>query len=330
MAVDLNHFRKLSDKTSLLDEAIKLGDGDVVVAVLLYLQRTLHQTVLFSVLETRQPAADQYIDILEKQDCYKEAASLCSQMKKTREAAVHLYNKALREKKKDLLPSLQQLFKYEFQGLPGIETETEILKEHIRLLERQVPIVSHQILAKELASNKTSPLIGPPVRQESLVGSSLLATLEYCCQYHWKSPENLLVSPVGLKNTFPITERQFAWNACLGHLLLGRDPSQGLLVKGLFGSPKIVAGLSIPRVLEIAWKMEGPPETFDQLLPLIESSQLRYQLAKRYNRHRIAIDVLTSNKDRLALLRYRDSLSDAAEIEYVNNILKVSSTRWKN
>jgi len=138
------------------------------------------------------------------------------------------------------------------------------------------------------------------------------------------------VSPVGLKSTFPITDRQFAWNACVGQLLSGKDPSPSLLAKGLFGAPKVVAGLSVPRVLEVAWKMEGPPQTFDQLLPLIESSQLRYQLAKRYNRHRIVIDILTSNKDRLALLRYRDSLNDAAEMEYVNNILKVSSTRWKN
>jgi len=291
MPVDLNHFKKLIDKTSLLDEAIKLGDGDVVVAVLLYLQKTLHQSVLFSVLESRQVAADQYIDMLEKQNCYKEAATLCSQMKRNREAAVHLYNKVLREKKKDLLPSLQHLCKYEFQILSGVETETEILKEHIQLLERQAPIASHQVPAKELVSDKTSPLIGPPIRQDSLLGSSLLATLQYCCRYHLKSPENLLVSPVGLKSTFPITDRQFAWNACVGQLLSGKDPSPSLLAKGLFGAPKVVAGLSVPRVLEVAWKMEGPPQTFDQLLPLIESSQLRYQLAKRYNRHRIVIDV---------------------------------------
>lgn len=231
MPVDLSHFKKLADKTSLLDEAIKLGDGDVVVAVLLYLQRTLHQTVLFSILESRQAAADQYIDVLEKQNCYKEAASLCSQMKKTQEAAVHLYNNVLREKKKDLLGSLQQLYKHEFQVLSSIETETEILKEHIQLLERQIPIASHQVPPMELVSDQISPLVGTPVLKESLVGSSLLATLEYCCRYHWKSPENLLASPLGLKNTFPITDRQFAWNACLGQLLAGKDPLPILLVK---------------------------------------------------------------------------------------------------
>lgn len=59
----------------------------------------------------------------------------------------------------------------------------------------------------------------------------------------------------------------------------------------MFGALKITAGLSIPRVLEIASHLNGKPNLFDQLLPLIDSSDKRYQLAKRYNRHRIVIDV---------------------------------------
>jgi len=332
MSVDLHYFKKLTDKTALLDEAVRLGDGDVIVAVLLYLQRTLHQSVLFSVLINRQVAADQYIDMLEKQNCYKEAAVLCSQMKRSRQAAVHLYANTLKEKKKDLSVMLQQLLKNELNALTGIEMEAEIVNEHIQLLERQKPIAG--LKRNEIESGKLnlsrSPLVGSPVQQDQLLGSSLLETLQYCCRFHWNTPENLLVSPAAMKSTFAITDRQFAWNACLGKLLAGGDPLPVLVTKGLFGSPKIVAGLSISRVLEIVWKMDGPSMIFDQLLPLIESSQLRCQLAKRYHRHRIVIDVLTSNKDRLALLRYRDSVNDAAVVEYVNNILKVSSTRWKN
>ena len=63
----------------------------------------------------------------------------------------------------------------------------------------------------------------------------------------------------------------------------------------MFGAPKITAGLSIPRVLEIASTLNGKPNLFDQLLPLIDSIDKRYQLAKRYNRHRIAIDVICSS-----------------------------------
>lgn len=60
----------------------------------------------------------------------------------------------------------------------------------------------------------------------------------------------------------------------------------------MFGAPKISANLSISRILEIASNLNGKPNLFDQLLPLTETSEKRYQLAKRYQRHRIVIDVL--------------------------------------
>ena len=60
----------------------------------------------------------------------------------------------------------------------------------------------------------------------------------------------------------------------------------------MFGAPKISANLSISRILEIASNLNAKPSLFDQLLPLTETSDKRYQLAKRYQRHRIVIDVL--------------------------------------
>lgn len=59
----------------------------------------------------------------------------------------------------------------------------------------------------------------------------------------------------------------------------------------MFGAPKVAGGLSIPRILEIASTLDGQPKLFDQMLALIDQSEKRYQLAKRYQRHRIVIDV---------------------------------------
>ena len=226
-------FKKLTDKTCLLDEAIKLGDGDVVTAVLLFLQKSLHQSVLFSILRERQVAAEQYIDILEKQNCYEEAATLCTDMQQPREAALHLYNNTLRGNKKTLLPMLEKLHKCEFRNLARVEMETEILNEHIHLLRRQIPIASEHSIphTEELEKTKLSPFVGPPVLHDALVGSSLLATLQYCCRFHWSASENLITSPVALKKSFPLTDRQFTWNAYLGKLLSGNDPIPVLLAK---------------------------------------------------------------------------------------------------
>lgn len=235
MSFDLTSFKKLNEKTALLDEALKLGDGDVVVAVLLFLQRSLHQSVLFSLLKDRPVAVGQYIDILEKQKSLKVAAALCSEIQRPKEAAVHLYHSCLKDNAKDLLPALQHLQKNDFKSLPGIEMENEILKEHILLLERQVPIAAdsskHSRSSPESVKASPSPLISPPIHADSLVGSSLLATLQFCCQHHWGVGENLLSSPAGLKKTFLLSDRQFVWNALIGRLLSNSDPLPILLSK---------------------------------------------------------------------------------------------------
>lgn len=233
MSVDLTGFKKLSDKTLLLDEAVKLGDGDVVVSVLLMLQRSLNQTILNQILKERHSAAQQYIDILTKQRRHKDAASLCIEMQQPREAAIHLYTGCLAEKDQKLLSMLDCLRKNDFKNLANIETESEILNQHIQLLERQLPIAVDDSrlpgTAEEIPS--PSPLIGHLVCRNTLIGSSLLATVQYCCQFHWNASENLLASPDLMKKTFHVTDRQFVWCAFVARALTGNDPLTVLLIK---------------------------------------------------------------------------------------------------
>lgn len=59
----------------------------------------------------------------------------------------------------------------------------------------------------------------------------------------------------------------------------------------MFGAPKLTTNLSIPRILEVAQQLNAQPALYDQLIPLIESSDERCKLGKRYHRHRIVIDV---------------------------------------
>jgi hypothetical protein len=117
------------------------------------------------------------------------------------------------------------------KNLKQIEVESEIVKEHIQLLERQYPIAVSRSHQSEKQKDKTSPFVGKPVSADNLVGSSLLSTLQYCCRYNWDAPENLLASPMGLKKTFRLTERQYIWNAFIGRLLMNEDPIKILLVK---------------------------------------------------------------------------------------------------
>ena len=235
MSFDLSSFKKLNDKRALLDEALRLGDGDTICAVLLFLQKSLHRSLLFTLLKERHSAAQEYLAVLEKQKAFKEAAMLCVELQQPKEAVSYLYNNCLRENDQNMLSALEMLDKVEFKTIRNIEFETEMLKEHIQLLQRQLAIVSSSSKTRaqqpELSSTRTSPLIGKPVNLNSLVGSSLLSTLQCCCRFNWDSPENLVVSPIGLRNTFKLTDKQFLWNAVVGKIISGNDPLPLLVAK---------------------------------------------------------------------------------------------------
>lgn len=238
MSTDLSCFKKLTDKTLLLDEALKIGDGDTVCAVLLFLQKSLHQMVLFSLLKERPVAAQEYVALLEKQKAFHVAATLSAEMHQPKEAAIFLYNSCFRVGDQNLQNALEQLNKNELKRLKNVEVESETVKEHIQLLERQYPIALNKprIQHPETENTKTSSLIGKPVTTGTLVGSSLLATLEYCCRYNWDAPENLLASPTGLKKAFNLSEKEFIWNAFTGRILSGNDPVPILLMKVVVAS----------------------------------------------------------------------------------------------
>ena len=211
---------------------MKLGDGDIVTTVLLQLQRTLKTSVLNSILKERPIAAKHYLHILGKQQRFKEAAELCVEMKQNRDAAVHYYSACFKERDQKLLIELESLKKNEFRQLTNIDFEADILNQHIQLLQRQLPIAADDARMKRPEKKSiSSPLIGPYIDHQLLVSSSLLATLQYCCQYHWNTPENLLASPMSLKKTYNLTERQFVWTAFIGLALAGADPLPVLVAK---------------------------------------------------------------------------------------------------
>lgn len=218
----------------MLDESLKLADGDILTAVLLFLQKNLHQSVLFSLLRERPVAAFQYIDLLEKQKSFISASLLCTEMQRPKDALVYLYKGCLQENDKNLLQALVILQKKHQKSLKKAELEAEILQENAQLLEKQYAICPDTSRSPQAEPAKHSPFIGPAIEATELVGSSLIATFQYCCRYNWGAPENLLASPVSLKNTFQLTEKQIIWNAAIGRMLANSDPLPILIVKVSF------------------------------------------------------------------------------------------------
>ena len=170
---------------------------------------------------------------MEKQKSFVAASLLCSEKQSPKDAKVYLYNGCLKESYKNLSQALEILQKKQLKSFKNVEIEAEIIKEHSQLLEKQFPICPDTSRSSQVESTKRSlsPLIGPSIEANELVGSSLLATLQYCCRFNWGASENLLASPIGFKKTFALTEKQFIWNAAIGRILANSDPLPILLVK---------------------------------------------------------------------------------------------------
>ncbi|XP_073443368.1 spermatogenesis-defective protein 39 homolog isoform X4 [Dendrobates tinctorius] len=62
----MERFRSLKDKLHLLDEAVRLHDGNVITAVLIFLKRTLCSDILFRELKIRQVALRHFVHFLKE------------------------------------------------------------------------------------------------------------------------------------------------------------------------------------------------------------------------------------------------------------------------
>lgn len=57
-------FRSLSEKESLLDEAIRSGNGDAILTIVLFLVRTLKKKHFNAIMQTRPEAVKHYVNYL--------------------------------------------------------------------------------------------------------------------------------------------------------------------------------------------------------------------------------------------------------------------------
>ncbi|PIO23000.1 hypothetical protein AB205_0164930, partial [Aquarana catesbeiana] len=85
----LERFRSLKDKLKLLDEAIRLHDGNVITAVLIFMKKTLHSEILFRELKERQEALRHFIHFLKETEDQQLLMELFRYLEWTEELAVN-------------------------------------------------------------------------------------------------------------------------------------------------------------------------------------------------------------------------------------------------
>ncbi|XP_065757540.1 spermatogenesis-defective protein 39 homolog isoform X6 [Phocoena phocoena] len=145
--------------------------------------------------------------------------------------------------------------------------------------------------------------------------------------------EGTFSSPVNLKKTFKIPEKQYVLTALAARAKLRawHDVDALFTTKNWLGYTKKRAPIGFHRVVEILHKNSAPVQILQEYVNLVEDVDTKLNLATKFKCHDVVIDTCRDLKDRQQLLVYRSKVDKgSAEEEKIDTILNSSQIRWKN
>ncbi|KAF4017687.1 hypothetical protein G4228_008954 [Cervus hanglu yarkandensis] len=316
----LERFRSLQDKIQLLEEAVSMHDGNVITAVLIFLKRTLSKEILFRELEVRQVALRHLIHFLKEIGDQKLLLDLFRFLDRTEELALSHYREHLNiqdpEKRKEFLKTCV--------GLPFSAEDSAHIQDHYTLLERQIIIEAND---RHLESAGQTEVFRKHPRKASILNMPLVTTLFYSCFYHYTEAEGTFSSPVNLKKTFKIPDKQYVLTALAARAKLRawHDVDALFTTKNWLGYTKKRAPIGFHRVVEILHKNNAPVQILQEYVNLVEDVDTKLNLATKFKCHDVVIDTCRDLKDRQQLLAYRSKVDKgSAEEEKIDALLNSS------
>lgn len=340
----LESYRSLEDKLALLDTALGTLDGSAVMATILHLKKTVKKTIFTTEMQARPQACVLYTNYLRKRNKYSEAVEFLGSLGKPEEAAILSYELALTGKTPEArMKNMEKSLDTHFV-IPSVSFEAKMVKNHMKLLERQMAI--DEVDSKDQAN----PMLLKYPRAANVVDKSLLTTLFYCCMYHWEAGENHVGSPLALRKAHDLTDRELLWTALKGRARVNHWPlpteldswlgSKGLL--GALGSLTSAFGSSgkiLPKGIKATLPMEvvvhtlhgtgAPSNVLAVYISLVDNLETRLKLAHSYKCHQAVIEVHVAQKDRSALEQYMKEIP-AGSPEYLKAESALKLVKWKN
>uniref|UniRef100_A0A8R1Y225 Vps16 C-terminal domain-containing protein n=1 Tax=Onchocerca volvulus TaxID=6282 RepID=A0A8R1Y225_ONCVO len=329
--VSLDLYRSKKEKLDLLEAALESYDGNVIIAVVLSLERSLETSVFLDIIKEKPIAVNHYIAYLKDMKNFDQLTSTLLALNRTEEVALVLYSVACRKQPSERIVYLKKCLN-SCSAVSSLVAFSKSVNEYIDLLERQIIIEdADEALIKEEGSKifqqypKTVTLIGRPV----------LTTLYYSCLYHFDLPVNAYASPLSIKEFFNITEKQYAWTtiSALTRLKRWNDIEKVLMSKKLLGGVKIHCPFGWRHLFTIISSNEQPPkEILCKFLRAIPDLNERQRLANQFPEvSEVTIECLVAQKDRIALSAFLAKLTPhTVEAHKALNALNNATNRWKN
>lgn len=312
----LEKYRSLKAKEDLLDCALELGDGDAILAVTLMVQRSLTNQKFLGIICVRPLAAEHLVNYLLTRFQHQQVMDLLTALGNFHHAGIVGYSKAITSKSIEYkVRNLKQLLHTQMSS----HVDANLVLEQINLLERVSPIIASEA--------------GSPERQPASMHTSVLRALLYLSQHYNAAPENLLHSPEALRKMHKLSEKQFVWVCVRGRATAQawKDCELLLVGKGWLGGVKAKGGVNMIEMATVLHDAKCPPENLSVILQAVESPTDRLETARKLKVASVVVDVLLAQKDRVALARYLDSLTqNSRDWFYANNALTTSNVKWKN
>ncbi|XP_030627714.1 spermatogenesis-defective protein 39 homolog isoform X2 [Chanos chanos] len=322
----LEKFRSLQDKLLLLDEAVSAHDGNVITAVLIYLKKSLSKEILFRELMCREVALRHYVHYVKEMGEQRHLLDLLKALGRTGDMALMQYKEHLNMKdenrKKEFLKSCL--------SLPFSQDDASHVMDHYTLLERQIII---EAADKKAESMGQMDVFKKFPRKASILNMPIITTLYYSCFYHYGEPEGTYSSPVNIRKTFRISDKQYILTALGARAKLKSwvDVDSLFNTKGWFGYMTKKSPVGFHRVVDILHKNNAPLQVLQAYLNLIDDTELKISLAQKYKCHDVAINTYRDLKDRQQLIVYRGKVERGSdEDRKIEELLNSTQIRWKN
>ncbi|PAV69221.1 hypothetical protein WR25_01562 isoform B [Diploscapter pachys] len=299
----------------LLDSAIDHVDSQVIQPVVLFLKRTLSDSIFRSILLEKKEVAEEYITHLKRHKDYAELATTLFCLGRNADAAMIEYAAALKTKMPEQkVNALRNVCRTAFSD-PQLAHEAGLVSQHASLLEMQIAIQAGDAQSK-------SDIFKQFPRNAPLVGQSAIATLYYCSLYHYDLPMTSQANPQKIRDFLGISEKEFRWTAAsaltrqsrwpdIERLLQPKGVMGAIQQKALQANTKLVCPFSWNNLFYVLHSNTSlpPKDLLCRILRSVSDQELRLKLAEKYQVPEVVIECLVAQRDRVRLKIYTDKLT---------------------
>jgi len=332
----LDAYKSLQEKERLLEKAILSKDGNAIITVVIFLERTLSAHIFHQQMKKNPIAMNHFVQHLRSSmfdETSNKSSGVSEDWKKLYEfykvtghiveAAFLQYEQAnhITDVTQRIIELQKWLNTYMDARQPEIEEIRSYITDEIKLLEKQNQIEAEDKKRDQYNANAV-------VERISVERCPLIATLSYCALYHNRDGDQH--NSAELRKQFQVTDKQYEW-AVLTPLAKLKDyvnMEKLLTSSSWFGKKSEVSHIGFENVVAVMLKTNCAQDKIIKYANLIPNLETRVKCGREFQLHDVVIDALFQLKDRGRLQQYRQFVGSPHQ-ERITTMLNNSSIKWK-